>query len=72
MVTEDLVDLNLTMSSSSRKISALLKKNSAQPCQTESYGDVMWIRVRPTDDDDDEETEMRSSLLIWDLKDGML
>ena len=53
MVTEDPVDLNLTMSPSSRKIPALLTKNSAQPCQTESNGDIMWIRVRPTDDDDE-------------------
>ena len=53
MVTEDPVDLNLTMSPSSHKIPALLTKNSAQPCQTESYGEIMWIRVRPTDDDDD-------------------
>ena len=54
MVTEDPVDLNLTMSPSSRKIPALLTKNSAQPCQTGSYGKIMWIRVRPTDDDDDD------------------
>ena len=53
MVTEDLVDLNVTMSPSSRKIPALLTKNSAQPCQKESCGEIMWIRVRPTDDDDD-------------------
>ena len=52
MVTEDPVDLNLTMSPSSRKIPALLTKNSAQPCQTESYGEIMWFRLRPTDDDD--------------------
>ena len=52
MVTEDPIDLNLTMSPSSRKISALLKKNSAQPCQTGGYGENMWIRVHPTDDDD--------------------
>ena len=52
MVTEDPVDLNLTMSPSSRKIPALLTKNSAQPCQAESCGENMWIRVR-TDDDDD-------------------
>ena len=32
---------------------ALLTKNSAQPCQIESCGEIMWIRVRPTDDDDD-------------------
>ena len=51
MVTEDHVVLNLTMSPSSRKIPALLAKNSAQPCQTESYGEIMWIRVRLTDDD---------------------
>ena len=54
MVTEDLVDLNVTMSPSWRKIPALLTKNSAQPCQTEICGEIMWIRVRPTDDDDDE------------------
>ena len=53
MVTGDPVDLNLTMSPSSRKIPALLTKNSAQPCQAESYGEVVWIRVRPTDDDDE-------------------
>ena len=52
MVTEDPVDLNVTISPSSRKIPALLTKNSAQPCQTESYGEIMWTRVRPTDDDD--------------------
>ena len=34
MVTEDPVDLNLTISPSSRKIPALLTKNSAQSCQT--------------------------------------
>ena len=55
MVTGDPVDLNLTMSPSSRKMPALQTKNSKQPCQTESYGDVMWIRVRPTDDDDDDD-----------------
>ena len=53
MVTGDPVDLNLTMSPSSRKIPALLTKNSAQPCQIESCGEVMWIRVRQIDDDDD-------------------
>ena len=36
----------------SSKIPPLLTKNSAQPCRTESYGDIMWIRVRPTYDDD--------------------
>ena len=51
MVTEDSADLSLTMSPSSRKIPALLTKNSAQPCQTESYGESMLIRVHPTDDD---------------------
>ena len=56
MVTEDPVDLNLTMSPSSHKIPALLTKNSAQPCQPESYGEVMWIRVHPTDDDDHDES----------------
>ena len=54
MVTEDPVDLNLTTSPSSRKTPALLTKNSAQPCQTESYGEIMCIPLRPTDDDDDE------------------
>ena len=54
MVTEDPVDLNLIMSPSSRKIPAFLTKNSAQPCQTDSYGEIMWIRVRPTDDNDDD------------------
>ena len=39
MVTEDPVDLDLTMSPSSRKIPALLTKNSAQPCQTANYGE---------------------------------
>ena len=53
MVTEDPVDLNLTMSPSSRKTPALLTKNSAQPCQTESHGAIMCIRVRPTDDYDE-------------------
>ena len=38
MVSDDPVDLNLTMSLSSRK----------------SYGEILWIRVRPTDDDDDD------------------
>ena len=52
MVTEDPVDVNLTMSPSLRKIPALLTKNSAQPCQIESSGEIIWIRVRPTDDDD--------------------
>ena len=55
MVTEDPVDLKSTMSPSSRKILALLTKNSAQPCQTESYEETTWIRVRPTDDDDDDD-----------------
>ena len=54
MVTGDPVDLNLTMSPSSRKIPALLTKNSAQPCQIESCGEIMSIRVRPIDDDDRE------------------
>ena len=54
MVTGDPVDLNLTMSPSSRKIPALLAKNSAQPCQIESCGEIMWIRVRPIDDDDED------------------
>ena len=53
MIRGDPVDLNLTMSPSSRKISALLTKNSAQPCQIESCGETMWIRVRLIDDDDD-------------------
>ena len=60
MVTGDQVDLKLTMSPSSRKIPALLTKNSAQPCQKESCGEIMWIRVRPIDDDDDDE---RSGIL---------
>ena len=55
MVTGDPVDLNLTISPSSRKIPALLTKNSAQPCQIESCGEIMWIRVRPIDDDDDDD-----------------
>ena len=55
MVTEDPVDVNLTMSPPSRKIPALLTKESAQPCQTESCGGIMWIRVRLTDDDDDDD-----------------
>ena len=54
MVTGDPVDLNLTMSPSSHKIPALLTKNSAQPCQIESCGEIMWIRVRQIDDDDDD------------------
>ena len=41
------------MSPSSSKIPALLTKNSAQPCQIESCGAIMWIRVRPIDDDDE-------------------
>ena len=57
MVTGDPVDLNLTMSPSSRKIPALLAKNSAQPCQIESRGEIMWIRMRPIDDDDDDVRE---------------
>ena len=48
------------MSPSSRKIPALLTKNSVQPCQTESYGEIMWIRVRPTDDDDEDGSAVRS------------
>ena len=52
MVTEEPVDLNLTMSPSSHKIPALLTKNSAQPCQIESCGEIMWILVRLIDDDD--------------------
>ena len=62
MVTRDPVDLKLTMSPCSRKIPALLTKNSAQPYQTESNGDIMWIRVRPIDDDDDDDDE-RSGIL---------
>ena len=54
MVTGDPVDLNLTMSPSSHKISALLTKNSTQPCQIESCGEIMRIRVRQIDDDDDD------------------
>ena len=57
MVTEDPVDINLTTSPYSRKIPALITKNSAQPCQTEGYGEIMWIWVRPTDDDDDEDSQ---------------
>ena len=57
MVTGDPVDLNLTMSSSSHKILALLTKNSAQPCQTGSNGEILWIRVCPTDDDDDDDDD---------------
>ena len=52
-----MVDLNFTMSPSSRKIPALLTKNSAQPCQIESCGEITWIRVCPTDDDDDDKYE---------------
>ena len=59
MVTGDLVDLNLTMSPYSRKIPALLAKNSAQPCQIESCGEIMWIRMRPIDDDDDDDVRER-------------
>ena len=55
MVTGDPVDLSLAMSPSSRKIPALLAKNSAQPCQTESCGEIMWIRMRPINDDDDDD-----------------
>ena len=62
MVTGDPVDLNLTMSPSSRKIPAFLTKNSAQPCQIESYGEIMWIRVRPIDDDDAPCTIMANSI----------
>ena len=51
MVTGDPADLNLTMSPSSRKIPALLTKNSVQPCQIESCGEIIWIRVHPIDDD---------------------
>ena len=51
MVTGDPVDVNLTMSPSSRKMPALLTKNSAQPCQIESCEEIIWIRVRPIDDD---------------------
>ena len=54
MVTGDPVDVNLTTSPSSRKIPALLTKNSAQPCQIENCGGIMWIRVHPIDDDDDD------------------
>ena len=54
MVTEDQVDLNLSMSPSSRKMPALLTKTSAQPCQTERYGEITWIRVHPTDDDEND------------------
>ena len=57
MVTGDPVELNLTMSPSSRKIPALLTKNSAQPCQIEHCGEIMWIRVRPIDDDDDDDDD---------------
>ena len=53
MVTGYPVDLNLTMSPSSCKIPALLMENSAPPCQMESCGEIMWIRVRPIDDDDE-------------------
>ena len=52
MVTEDPVDLNLTMSPFSHKIAALLTKNSTQLCQIQICGEIMWIRVRPIDDDD--------------------
>ena len=55
MVAGDPVELNWTMSPSSRKIPALLTKNSAQPYQIESCGEIMWIRVRPIDDDDDDD-----------------
>ena len=51
MVTEDLVDLNLTMSPSSLKIPALRTKNSAQPCQTELWRNYV-DSVRPIDDDE--------------------
>ena len=59
MVTGDPVDLNWTMSPSSRKIPALLTKDSAQPCQIESCGAIMWIRVRPVDNDDDKATNSK-------------
>ena len=55
------------MSPVSRKIPALLTKNSAQPCQTESYGEIMLIRVRPTDDDDDDD-DLVNSISIVNLK----
>ena len=53
MITGDPVDLELTVSPSSRKIPALLTKKSAQTCQKESCGKIMWIRVRPIDGDVD-------------------
>ena len=52
MVTGDQVDLNWTISPSSRKIPAYITRNSAQPCQMESCGEIMWIRVRSIADDD--------------------
>ena len=54
MVTGDPIDLNLTMSPSSSKMPALLAKKSVQPCQIESCGEVMWIRVRPIDENDED------------------
>ena len=61
MVTGDPVDLNLTMSPPSRQIPALLTKNSAQPCQIESFGKIMWIRERPIDNDDDDDEKVRKA-----------
>ena len=61
MVTDDPVDLNLTMSSSSCKIPAFLTENSAQPCQIGSNGEIMWIRARPTDNDDDDDSKSSTS-----------
>ena len=48
MVAGDSVDLNLTMAPSSRKIPALLTKNSAQPCQIEGYREMMMMMMTIT------------------------
>ena len=72
MATGDPVDLNLTMSPSSRKIPALLTKNFAQLCQIKSCGEITWIRVRPIDDDDDENYSASSQLCIRGLVPNLL
>lgn len=64
MATGDPVDLNLTLSPSSRKIPVLLAKNSAQPCQIESCWEIMWTRVRPIDDDDNDEVKVQLEMAL--------
>ena len=46
----------------------LLEVIAVLSCQTESYGEIMWIRVHPTDDDDDSNLWTNEKIEVMLLK----